>query len=78
MFIIIIFWLGCDKLWDFCFSCSLYVFPYSRLSSCIFFCLFALFHSWCSHARVFGKALVYELHISYNHTEWDFLLCKAK
>ena len=33
------------------FSCPLYFFPYSRLSSTL--CI--LFHSCCSHARVLGK-----------------------
>ena len=29
-----------------------------------------LFHSCCSHARVFGKTLAHEFPISYSHTEW--------
>ena len=49
-------------------SCKLCFFPYSRLSC--FFCFFVLFHSCCSHARLFGKTLVNEYHISYIHTEW--------
>ena len=31
--------------------------------------LFVLFYSCCSHARVFGKTLVHELHISDSHAE---------
>ena len=52
-------------------SCPLYFFPYLRFSS--YLCLFMLFHSCCSHARVFGKTLVHEFHISYSHTEWYIL-----
>ena len=33
-------------------------------------CFFILFHSLCFHARVFGKTLLHEFHISYSHTEW--------
>ena len=29
--------------------------------------LFVLFHSCCSHARVFGKTLMHEFYISYSH-----------
>ena len=38
-----------------------------------FFCCFVLFHSCCSHARVFAKTLVHELLISYGHNEWCFI-----
>ena len=60
---------------DFVFlSCSLYFLPYSRLSSYLFrlfLCLisFLLFPG----ARVFGKTLVHEFHISYSQTEWLLL-----
>ena len=37
------------------------------------FCFFVLFHSCCSHARLFGKTLVHEFLISYSHTEWYLL-----
>ena len=40
----------------------------SLLTFFVCFCL--LFHSCCSHARVFGKTLLHEFHISYSHTEW--------
>ena len=42
-------------------------------------CFFVLFHSCCSHARVFGRNTLawecfclsfHELHISYSHTKW--------
>ena len=35
----------------------------------LFFCFFVLFHSCCSHARVSGKTLLHEFHISYSNTE---------
>ena len=35
-----------------------------------FVCFSIVFHSCCSHARVFGKTLVHEFTISYNHSEW--------
>ena len=35
-----------------------------------FVCFFILCRSCCSHARVFGKTLVYEFPISYSHSEW--------
>ena len=43
------------------------------------FCYIILFHSCCSHARVFGKTFVHEFHISYSHTEWYlfFLQCNT-
>ena len=37
----------------------------------VFICLFVLFHSCCSHVRMFGKTLVHEFPISYSHTEWS-------
>ena len=38
-----------------------------------FVCFFILFHSCCSHARVFEKTLVHELPIFFNHSEWYLL-----
>ena len=38
-----------------------------------FFCFFILFHSCCSHARVFGKTPVHEFVTFYSHTELYFL-----
>ena len=43
----------------------------SLLTFIVFF--FILFHSCCSHARVFGKTLVHEFLISSSHTEWYLL-----
>ena len=54
-------------LWDFIFSCQLYVFPCSRISSFLLF--LCLLNSCCSHVKVFGKTLVHEFLISYSHTE---------
>ena len=56
---------------DFFYSCPLYFFPYSRLSSV---CLMVLFNSSCSHAWVFWKTLVREFPVSYSHTKWYFLI----
>ena len=39
-----------------------------------FVCFFVLFHSCYSHARVFGKTLVHEFHVSYSNIEFYFLL----
>ena len=72
MFIIIVFWLGSDRpsgLRLFVPALLLSILtllflPYSSVS---------LFHSCCSHARVFGKTLVHEFHISYSNTEWYLL-----
>ena len=54
--------LGCRYL--FFLSCPL----------CFFLdCFFIFFHSCCSHARVFGKTLLHEFHISDSHAEWYLL-----
>ena len=37
------------------------------------FCFLLLFHTCCSHALVFGKTLVHELHISYIPSESNLL-----
>ena len=39
-------------------------------------CIFVLFHSCCSHARVFGKH-VHEFHISCSHPEWYLVFHQA-
>ena len=54
----------------FFFPCTLYVFPYSHLFSTFFVSFFILLHFCFSQARVFGKMLLHEFHISYSHTEW--------
>ena len=60
VFIIIVFWLGSDRP-----SGLLSYMPALFLSTLTppfsyRLCLFILFHSCCSHARVFGKTLVHE------------------
>ena len=60
MIIIIVFSLGSDRPSGHHTNASLLTF---------FFCFFILFHPWCFHARVFGKILVHEFHISNSHTE---------
>ena len=46
-----------------------FLFSYSLLSFHSTSLFFDFFFSCCSHARVFGKALVNEFHISYSHSE---------
>ena len=57
LFIIIVFWLGCDR-------------PSGLPFFAPHVSFFILFHSCCSHALVFGKTLVHEFPISYSHTEF--------
>ena len=59
--------LGCR---DFFFSFVPALLLSILVSLITFFCYFVLCHSCCSHARVFGKTLLHEFLISYNHTEW--------
>ena len=61
MFIIIVFWVGCDRP-----SRLLFFVPDFLLT--FFVCFFILFPSCCSHAWVFGKILMQEFPISYCHT----------
>ena len=73
MFINTVCWLGCDRL----SGLLLFVpalFP-SILTTPFLFSsgFFVLFHSWCSHAWVFGKTLLREFPVSYSHTGWYFL-----
>ena len=72
MFIIIIFWLGCDRpsgIISFVPALLLSILDHALFlpSSSV---IFILFHSCCSHARVFRKILLHEFPISYSHTEW--------
>ena len=61
---------------DFFFlSTSFYL--YSFLLA-VFLCFLVLFQSYCSHAEVFGRALVHEFPIFYSHTEWSLLFCSTK
>ena len=75
MFIIIVFWLGYDRP-----SGLLFFVPALLISifKPLFYLLrlFILFHSCCSHARLFGKTLVHEFLISYSHTEWCLLFSR--
>ena len=72
-FIIIVFWIGNNRPSGFLFT-----FVPALLLSILtplliltkFVCFFILFHSCCSHAKVFGKTLVHEFHISSSRTEW--------
>ena len=53
---------------------------HTHASLLVFFVgFFVLFHSCCSHARVFGKTLLHECPASYSHTEWYLLfsLCEG-
>ena len=70
MFIVIVFWLGSGRPLGLLFLCMLTSF-HSHASLLTFFVRFdILCNSCCSHARVFGKTLVQEFHISFSHTEW--------
>ena len=50
--------------------CLLLLYLIRIVYSLTFFGFFVLFHSCCSHARVFRKTPVHEFLISYSHTEW--------
>ena len=61
LFIIIVFWLGCDSPSELLFFRARFASFHTHASLLVFFvCFFILFHSCCSHARVFGKTLVHE------------------
>ena len=67
MFIFIAFWFGRFRPPGLLFSFM----PVCLLT--FFVCFFILFHSCCSHARVFGKARLHEFHISHSYIEWCLL-----
>ena len=74
LFIIIVFWLGCDRPSGLLFFRAGFASFHTHVTLLTFFvCFFILFHSCCSHARVFGKTLVHEFPISYSPTEWYLL-----
>ena len=82
IFIIIVFWLGCDRPSELFFRARfisflnpLFLSLIPLLSFFAFFCI--LFHSCCSHAQVFGKILVPEFLTSYSHTEWYLLFSES-
>ena len=71
MFINIVFWLGSDiGRRNFFFRDRFTSFHTHASLPAFFFCFYILFHTCCSHVRVFGKTLVHEFLISYGHTEW--------
>ena len=69
MFIIIVFLFGNDRPAGLIFCARFTSFHTHASLLTFFFCFFILFHSCCSHARVFGKPLVHEFPMSYSHTE---------
>ena len=72
MFIIIVFWLGCDRplgLPFFVPALLLSIFTPLFLHY-IFVCFFVFILSCCSHAWVFRETLVHEFPMSCSHTEW--------
>ena len=79
LFIFIIFWLGCDRPSGLLFFRACFASFYTHASILtVFVCLFILFSSCCSHARVFGKTLVHEFPISYSNTEWYLLISDSE
>ena len=58
---------------DFFFFRGRFTSFHTHASLLTLFCFFILFHSCCSHARVFRKTLLHEFPIYYRHTEWYFL-----
>ena len=70
MFIIILFWLGSDRPSGLFFRARKTSFHTHASLLTVFVCFFILFHSCCSHTRVFGKTLVHKFPISYSYTEW--------
>ena len=74
MFIHIVFWLSGDSPSGLPFFRARFTSFHTHASLLsVFVCLFVLFHSCCSHARVFWKILVHKFPISYSHTEWYFI-----
>ena len=71
MFIIIVFWLGCDRPSGlfFCARFASFHTHTSLLSSSVSLSYFML----AVTMREFGKTLVHEFPISYNHPEWYFI-----
>ena len=70
LFIIIVFLLGCDRLTDLFYLCTLCFFPYSRHSSYhlrLFLCLISFLLFICASV---WETLVHESPISCSHTEW--------
>ena len=79
LFIIIVFWFGCDRPSGLLFLRAHFAYFHTHASLLAFFvCFFILFHSCCSYARVFGKTLLHEFPVSYSHTEWYLLFRSVK
>ena len=73
MFIIIVFWLGCDRPSGLHFFRARFASFHTHASLLtIFVCFFVLFRSCCSHARV------YEFPMSYSRTEWYLLFSRGE
>ena len=81
MFIIVVFGqVVINRAWVLLFSRARFTSFHTHNSLLTFFvCFFILFHSCCSHARLFGKKNLHEFPISYSQTEWylPFLLCES-
>ena len=77
MFIIVVFSLGNDRPSGLLFFRARFTSFYTHASLLTaFVCFVVLFHSCCSHARVFVEILVHEFYISYSHTEWYLFFAK--
>ena len=55
MFIIIVLWLGRDRMFGLPFFMPTLLFFHTHASLLTFFCYIILFHTCCTHERVFGK-----------------------
>ena len=73
MFINIVYLCGSDRPFGLLYIVPAVFLPISSLLA-FFVCLFVLFHSSCSHARVFGKTLAHDFVTSYRHTDRYFIL----
>ena len=73
MFIIIVFWLGCDRPSGLLFFRARLASFHTHASLTYFVCFCIIFLSCCSHARVFGKTLLHEFFINNSHPEWYLL-----
>ena len=79
IFIIIVFRVGCDRSSGLIFFRARFAAFHTHASLLTFFiCFFILFRSYCSHARVFGKALVHEFPIFCSHTEQYLLFSDSE
>ena len=72
MFIIIVFWFDNDRESGLLFFCTSFTFHTNV--SLLSFCFFNLFHSCCSHERLFGKTRMHEFYISCSCSDWCLLV----